>query len=353
MCITENIIHYKILNGENEVEARFEITDFPKIDKVTENVKRLLLLTKPKTDESSPTIAYLRNKLEDVEKYNRELDNKMNVLQIALNKLEIEKSESIPKLNEIVRSTYSKQNKYILAIGINDYEEIPDLEFATVDARSVANLFEKHTNDMMQVMVLTDKEATRANILNSLNTIAETAELNDQVIIYFAGQGITATDGTGYILPSDSRANMLESSSISMRDVGTLFKKFKAEQTLMLVDACYSGAFDILTHRGISFDNEKTLGKLPTGKGKVVITAGTSTQAVMENADLGHGVFTYYLLKGLSGEAALHGDGIVTVTSLFNYLQLSVAKATKKFGLVQTPTMFSSEFTDFVLIAPN
>ncbi len=353
VCITDSIIHYKVLNGENHVEARYEISDFPKIEKVTKGMQRLLLTTKPKTGELSPTIAYLQNKIENVEKRNKELDNKVDALKTALYQLDVEKPAVIEKFNKEIRSTYANQKKYIFAVGVNDYHELPDLRFAVADATGIVSLFKSNSEDNTELFLLTDKEATRVNILSTLNKIAAKSMPNDQVVVYFGGQGITTNDGAGYILPSDVRPNMLESSSISMRDVGSIFKKIKAEQLIMFVDACYSGAFDVLGHRGIRLSTDTVLETLPSGKGRVVITAGTSTQAVSERSELGHGVFTYYLLKGLSGDASLHGDGVVTVSSLFNYLQQSIQKETEQYGIQQTPTMFSQEFTDFVVAVYN
>jgi hypothetical protein len=39
-------------------------------------------------------------------------------------------------------------------------------------------------------------------------------------------------------------------------------------------------------------------------------------EAAFELDELGHGVFTYYVLEGLQGKADRNGDGIVTVSEL-------------------------------------
>ena len=40
--------------------------------------------------------------------------------------------------------------------------------------------------------------------------------------------------------------------------------------------------------------------------------------------DLGHGVFTYYLLDGLKGKADLDADGIITVDEAYTYVSKKV-----------------------------
>ena len=49
----------------------------------------------------------------------------------------------------------------------------------------------------------------------------------------------------------------------------------------------------------------------------------------------GHGVFTYYVVKGLEGEADATHDGIVTADELAEYVHTQVREATKG---AQNPT---------------
>jgi uncharacterized caspase-like protein len=63
---------------------------------------------------------------------------------------------------------------------------------------------------------------------------------------------------------------------------------------------------------------------------RAVITASDVSQLSYESDQFGggHGVFTYYLLKGLHGEADANKDGTVTAGELFAYVHDNVAKAT-------------------------
>ena len=52
-----------------------------------------------------------------------------------------------------------------------------------------------------------------------------------------------------------------------------------------------------------------------------------------------HGLFTYYLLKGLGGTADKDRDGFVAVGELFDYLRTQVSKTAKaKYGNEQEPS---------------
>jgi uncharacterized caspase-like protein len=59
----------------------------------------------------------------------------------------------------------------------------------------------------------------------------------------------------------------------------------------------------------------------------------------MELPELGHGVFTYYLLAGLNGAADLNGDGIVTVQELYEYVERQVTQKSRSVGGNQHPVM--------------
>jgi len=59
----------------------------------------------------------------------------------------------------------------------------------------------------------------------------------------------------------------------------------------------------------------------------------------IELPELGHGIFTYYLVEGLKGAADLNKDGIVTVQELYEYLEQQVAKKSRSVGGNQHPVM--------------
>jgi uncharacterized caspase-like protein len=59
----------------------------------------------------------------------------------------------------------------------------------------------------------------------------------------------------------------------------------------------------------------------------------------LEVPSLGHGLFTYYVLEGLQGKADRNGDGIVTVSELYEYVEDQVDTAARRAGGRQRPLM--------------
>ena len=74
--------------------------------------------------------------------------------------------------------------------------------------------------------------------------------------------------------------------------------------------------------------SDRFLERLAGGKGKVIISASSANEVSVEKDELGHGVFTYYLVQGLKGPADTDGDGIVTVDEAYRYVSKMVPAAT-------------------------
>jgi uncharacterized caspase-like protein len=132
-----------------------------------------------------------------------------------------------------------------------------------------------------------------------------------------------------------------------MWDLETALKRFiKAKKVVIIADTCHSGgigqSFDIArrANRGIKVNpigsELQSLSKV--GDGVCVISASGDKQFSQESQKWGggHGVFTYFLLKGLKGEADYSNDKRVTLGELIPYLSEHVRRTTKS---AQCPTV--------------
>ena len=71
----------------------------------------------------------------------------------------------------------------------------------------------------------------------------------------------------------------------------------------------------------------------------MIISASGPNEVSLELPELGHGVFTYYLLEGLRGKADRNGDGVVTVSELYEYVEEQVERKVREAGGRQRPIM--------------
>ena len=121
-------------------------------------------------------------------------------------------------------------NSWALIIGINDYENVPDLHYAVEDALAIKNMLINEFNfSRNNVRVLIDKEATQSNINREMSKLLKSADVNDRVVFYFAGHGETEALGleevaTGFLMPSDADVENLYFSAIPMEDLRNVSK---------------------------------------------------------------------------------------------------------------------------------
>jgi hypothetical protein len=225
-----------------------------------------------------------------------------------------------------VNITYSGLQKvadcHILSIGINKYEnENMNLTFARNDAEAFAAEIKENGTDLfnkINTYILVDKEATRANIMATLDKIASTIRKEDLFIFFFAGHGSTV-DNAFYFIPTEVtgmyQADKLKG-AIHVADLQEKFKKVPALKQLLLVDACHSGgSVEYLAMRGATEE------KLSRSSGVHVMASSEESQQSAEIQSLNHGVFTYVLLEALNGKAdGAPADSKVTVYELKSYI---------------------------------
>ncbi len=230
---------------------------------------------------------------------------------------------------------------WAVVIGISQYKTVRSLKYADKDAWAFHDYLIKNVGVTPDHMTfLTNEQATLFNLKRSLGTdLKRKAGPKDTVIIYYAGHGApepdaSSPDGDGlekYLIPYDADPQDLYTTGLPMREVETIFHRLSAERVIFITDSCYSGAtagrtFATVARRATLSDG--FLNRLSKGKGRVVLTASRAGEVSEERDDLGHGVFTYYLLEGLKGKADVDGDSIVTVDEAYSYLSTHVPEAT-------------------------
>ncbi|MBS1680772.1 MAG: caspase family protein [Bacteroidetes bacterium] len=259
-----------------------------------------------------------------------------------------DKIESDPVSAEIFSELSDKTSVcHIIAVGINQYKNPKmTLNYAKPDAES----FGKAVNSIglfkdIELHTLYDTEASRFNILKLLEDCASRIHQEDVFIFYYAGHG-SMVDNQFFFIPSES-ARLYDLSSLKKEAIDAAilqekFKNIKALKQLIIMDACQSGgSVELLATRGAA--EEKAIAQLSRSAGIHVMASAGSEQFAAEFAELGHGIFTYLLIKGLQGEAdGAPKDGKVTIYELKSFLDDQVPELTRKLkGKPQYPYTFS------------
>ena len=247
-------------------------------------------------------------------------------------------------------SEFANQRRVVLSIGINSYQNsrLHDLNFAVNDAEGVVEALLSTELTAVEHSVLTDEYATRSGILKSMNDVADFVNEDDQVWLFYAGIGVTE-EGQGYIVPHDADPENLATTAISMTDLGTWLSDLPVKQAILISDTCHSGAMALTAHRSITVARKDPRQLQLSGTGRAILTAGTADQLSIEVPDFQHGLFTYFVIRGLTGSADLNRDRLVTLSELYAYTSSEVRFGASSRGFSLSPTLSTAQYSDFAL----
>ncbi len=248
---------------------------------------------------------------------------------------------------------------YIFSVGINQYRNPKMiLSYARPDAESFGKVLDENGSLFKNIELhnLYDENASRVNILKKLDELSAKIHQEDVFIFYYAGHG-SMVDNQFYFIPSES-SRLYDLSSLKREAIeASVFqeklKNIKALKQLIVMDACQSGgSVELLATRGAA--EEKAIAQLSRSAGIHVMASAGSDQFATEFAELGHGLFTYLLIKALKGDAdGSPKDGKVTIYELKSYLDDQVPEMTQKMkGKPQYPYTFSRG-QDFPIVIEN
>ena len=262
--------------------------------------------------------------------------------------------------------TLAVAEKYALLVGINDYpNDISPLRYCVADVvafrDALVNVagFKKDNVYLMTDQMDGQMQPTNINIVKRLDILSQRIKADDTLVFYFSGHGIV-NDGSSFLLAVNSDTstqNTLELSAVPLDRVSKILSSVKAQQLLTVIDACRnnpetgrSGEDNVLTD---DFSKGFKIRRSSSSNGQPGVSATLYACNVGERAyewsEKGHGVFSYYLLEGLNGQAA-NSQGQVTVTGLAEYTQSKVVDWAKTYrNKKQTPWLDQSGGAKLVL----
>ena len=261
-------------------------------------------------------------------------ENEIEIRAVNSNGVSTQKMLSVHRVE-------TRKNIWAVVIGIDAYPHVPPLKYAINDAKAFYHyLVNRSQIPAENVTLLLDREASLSRLRSTLGThLKNKAGKEDMVILYFAGHGATETDvqspdGDGlekYLLPYDADPKDLYASAIPMRELSHIFNRIRAERLIFIVDSCYSGASGGRTIPAGAYRSnisEAFLDRIAGGRGRIILSASAANEVSAERDELQHGVFTYFLLDGLQGNADTDKDGVITVDEIYGYVSKHVPQVT-------------------------
>lgn len=128
----------------------------------------------------------------------------------------------------------------------------------------------------------------------------------NKFVLYFSGH-------------ADYRGLHFRDGALAKKELHQLLESVPIATKIAVLDACFAGEF---LRRGIepapSFHIPKVQFDVPSGS--VFLSATSADNFAYESDDLGGGIFTHHLVKGLYGEADGNVDGLITIDEAYQYV---------------------------------
>jgi TolB-like protein len=234
-------------------------------------------------------------------------------------------------------------------IGINSYSGYwHPLNNALNDAKGMAELL-KNEYRFDTVITLLDKEATRKNIIQKFEWLANNLKNDDNLLIFYSGHGqLNKILNKGYWVPVDANSNSV-ADYISNSDVKIFLGGIPSKHTMLIADACFAGdIFRGSQTETVPFDPnnmEKYYKEVYRKQSRLALTSG-GLEEVMDAGKDGHSIFTYYLMKALKENNRKYIDA----SQLFNEFSISVTNNSDQTPQLQAVKDTNHEGGQFVFI---
>jgi len=248
---------------------------------------------------------------------------------------------SFDQLNPLKRKAAKNSDAIALIIGVANYA---GAAAPAIYADTDAQVFHDYAAEKLGVptdrieMLINDAADEKGMLLAVKRWLTRVAKAGkSDVYVFFAGHGLATDDGEDmYLLPYDGTPELLEKTAILRDELFQDIASANPRSVTVFLDTCYSGATRgsemLIASRPIAIRAKEK--PVPDGFTLMTAAAGDETAKPLEEAK--HGMFSYFLMKGLEGDADRDGDNQITTGELHAYVQQNVMQQSSG---SQTPTI--------------
>ena len=255
-------------------------------------------------------------------------------------------TEKLEKLDPTKVDVKIDENKVALIFGIEKYNKTPIASYANKDAQFFYEYAKKVFGvPEKNIELLIDE---KANLIESLGTVnkwlpAKIKKNKTDLVIFFAGHGLASPDGKDlYLLSQDSDPDLLSRTALSRSELFNTILKYNPKSVTMFFDTCFSGISRdektlLASARPVRVVANEDESSLP--KNFSIFSASQLDQISSGIKEAKHGIFSYYLMKGLEGYADLNKDNKITNGELLSFMDEKISVQASTLGREQNPSL--------------
>ncbi len=275
------------------------------------------------------------------------------ILRIERDNIQQASGPSFDSLNPSGKRVKPNPNAFALIIGVADYAKTPaNALYADKDAQQFYDYATMKLGiPSSNVKELVNDKADLGEILiNVKEWLRRSAKpYKSDIYIYFAGHGLASQDGSKmYLLPYDGRPQLLENTALLRDELFKDIKQANPRSVTVFLDTCYSGVTRneemLIAGRPIVIKAKEQA--IPDGF--TLFSAASNEQISRPLEEAKHGMFSYFLMKGMEGDADTNADNKITARELHAYVEQNVVQQSSG---SQTPELQGDK--DSVLVKFN
>jgi len=245
----------------------------------------------------------------------------------------------------------SNPNAIALIIGVDKYESITSAPWAESDA----SVFYDYAQNALgisdeRIRLITGSESSETGIWKSIERWlpTEVDKKKSDVYVYFAGHGLASADGNNaYLIPWDGDPDLLARTAILRSELIDGLKDLDARNVTLFMDTCYSGKARggkgalVADSRGLRIVKKDKLYDLPSNF--TLFSAAGNDETASSHPSLKHGLFSYWMMRGLGGDADSNSDRKITNGELHAFIDKNVQKNAVSMGRKQHPQLVGNK----------
>jgi len=326
-------------NGQVDVPLEFFVND-----KTNDDIPLFVDITE---STSLATVSKLRLPIKKSERVRTIQKTVIAGIEQNYGELSFESDLSVDIEQNIPNTNKANYNALAVIFGIEDYRNVSNVNFAYRDAVIMKEYFSKTMGiPEDQIYFRTNDEVTLGEFRkvfsdNGWLDKRVTENITD-VYFYYAGHGAPAIkEKQAFLIPVDGDPNYPVQTGYSLETVYNNLSGLKANSATVFLDACFTGA---------NRENEMLLaGARPISiqlknnyvNDVTVFSATSSNEISSSYPPKKHGLFSYFLMKGMQGEADYNKDKKLTIQELFDYTKTNVSRTAGSLDREQTPQLQS------------
>ena len=253
------------------------------------------------------------------------------IIKLKANRMISDSPISFESLNPLNKRVKKNENALALIVGVSNYE---NTKAKALYADNDALVFKDYASEKLgitknRIKILLNDGADERDILLSVQEwLRRSARPNkSEIYVFFAGHGLASHDGKNmYLLPHDGSPRLLEKTAILRDELFSDIKEANPKSVTVFLDTCYSGVTRneemLIAGRPIMIKAKEQ--SIPDGF--TLFSAASNEQISRPLEEAKHGMFSYFLMKGMEGDADTNADNKITARELHAYVEQNVVQ---------------------------